>query len=209
MSKKLINSPEPDNVSKTIFMSTAAEKACTESPRYITPSQTSKIANLLDLPLLKGTSSNLKDIYGLPNASDYQLLVEQLNTKAIRFNINNIPVNHFLEGSDNTLCDLSSPSNLTTPTNKLHKFGSPCVGNIGSNQTDIGMTRGSPPRDLSMYEIIRPRDLPFITGLSRTTCWRLSRDPSSGFPPKIRLSAGAVGFSKQAIEDWLKSREGL
>lgn len=62
-------------------------------------------------------------------------------------------------------------------------------------------------RNVLSYEIIRPRDLPFVTGLSRTTCWRLSNDPESGFPPKIRLSAGAVGYSKKAIELWLKSRE--
>ncbi|OGU05528.1 MAG: hypothetical protein A2075_23845 [Geobacteraceae bacterium GWC2_58_44] len=62
-------------------------------------------------------------------------------------------------------------------------------------------------RDISNHEIIRPRDLPLICGLSRTTCWRLSKDPMSGFPPKIRLSAGAVGFSRESIEIWLKSRE--
>lgn len=62
-------------------------------------------------------------------------------------------------------------------------------------------------RDISNLEIIRPRDLPQATGLSRTTCWRLSRDPTSGFPPKIRLSAGAIGYSKRAIEEWLQTRE--
>lgn len=65
----------------------------------------------------------------------------------------------------------------------------------------------APLRDISNHEVIRPRDLPLICGLSRTTCWRLSKDPTSGFPPKIRLSAGAVGFSRESIENWLKSRE--
>jgi len=62
-------------------------------------------------------------------------------------------------------------------------------------------------RNVAHFEIIRPRDLPVVTGLSRTQCWRLSRDPASGFPPKIRLSSGAVGYSRELLEKWLKTRE--
>jgi prophage regulatory protein len=54
-------------------------------------------------------------------------------------------------------------------------------------------------------EIIRPRDLPQITGLSETTCWRLER--AGDFPPKIRLSAGRVGYSRQALITWRESRQ--
>lgn len=64
-----------------------------------------------------------------------------------------------------------------------------------------------PLRDISTCEVIRPRDLPQVCGLSRTTCWRLSKDPASGFPPKIRLSSGAVGYSKISILRWLQARE--
>lgn len=62
-------------------------------------------------------------------------------------------------------------------------------------------------RNVANCEIIRPRDLPSVTGLSRTQCWRLSRDPASGFPSKIRLSSGAVGYSREHLEVWLKSKE--
>lgn len=54
--------------------------------------------------------------------------------------------------------------------------------------------------------IVRPRDLPRIVGLSRTSCWRLERDPNSGFPQKIRLSASACGFFLHELEAWLESR---
>lgn len=65
------------------------------------------------------------------------------------------------------------------------------------------------PKHHNLQEVIRPRDLPSVTGLSRTTCWRLSKDPSSGFPKKIRLSAGAVGYLRKQIEAWLLSRQNV
>lgn len=64
-----------------------------------------------------------------------------------------------------------------------------------------------PSRDISNCETVRPRDLPQVTGLSRTQCWRLAKDPNSGFPPKIHLSSGAVGFSRKLIEKWLESKQ--
>ena len=54
-------------------------------------------------------------------------------------------------------------------------------------------------------EIIRPRNLPAVTGLSRTTIWRLEQ--SGDFPKRIRLSAGAVGYRRPEIEAWLASRQ--
>ena len=53
--------------------------------------------------------------------------------------------------------------------------------------------------------IARPRDLPYLTGLSRTTIWRLER--SGDFPNRIRLSAGAVGYRMADIRAWLDSRK--
>lgn len=66
--------------------------------------------------------------------------------------------------------------------------------------------KSSRARNVTHCEVIRPRDLPLVTGLSRTQCWRLSRDPNSGFPAKIRLSSGAIGYSRQQIEMWLITR---
>jgi predicted DNA-binding transcriptional regulator AlpA len=62
-------------------------------------------------------------------------------------------------------------------------------------------------RDTSNDNVIRPRDLPQFLGISRTSCWRLGNDPSSGFPQKIRLSSGAVGFFRHQLEAWLESRQ--
>lgn len=54
-------------------------------------------------------------------------------------------------------------------------------------------------------EIIRPRELPTETGLSRTTVWR--QEKTGDFPKRIRLSAGAVGYRRAEVEAWLESRQ--
>lgn len=53
--------------------------------------------------------------------------------------------------------------------------------------------------------IARPRDLPSLTGLSKTTIWRLEQ--ANDFPQKIRLSVGAVGYRVSEIQAWLDSRQ--
>lgn len=91
----------------------------------------------------------------------------------------------------------------------LEQLVTQVVRDVLASQKQESDQRNDTPqlRDVSREEVIRPRDLPLVTGLSRTQCWRLSKDPSSGFPPKIRLSSGAVGFSRQGILEWLKSKE--
>lgn len=58
---------------------------------------------------------------------------------------------------------------------------------------------------MSNEQIVRPRNLPAIVGLSRTSIWRLER--SNDFPKRIRLSAGAVGYRTDEILEWLNSRQ--
>ena len=56
-------------------------------------------------------------------------------------------------------------------------------------------------------EIIRPRDLPYETGLSRTTIWRLEKN--GDFPKRVRLSAGAVGYLRTAVAQWRADRQAV
>lgn len=60
---------------------------------------------------------------------------------------------------------------------------------------------------MSNDQIIRPRSIPTITGLSRTTIWRLEKDGC--FPNRVRLSAGAIGWRLSEVMDWLNSRENV
>lgn len=53
-------------------------------------------------------------------------------------------------------------------------------------------------------EIIRPRDLPQLTGLSRTTIWRLEKEGK--FVQKIRLTRHSIGYKRSDIERWIEDR---
>ena len=77
------------------------------------------------------------------------------------------------------------------------------VMSIAAEKVRSESHRGTNSNDRSC--IARPRDLPSLTGLSRTTCWRLEH--AGDFPKKIRLSAGAVGYRVSEIQIWLDSRQ--
>lgn len=53
--------------------------------------------------------------------------------------------------------------------------------------------------------IIRPKELSKITGLSRTTLWRLERRKE--FPARRRLSSGSVGYLESEVLQWIQERE--
>lgn len=53
-------------------------------------------------------------------------------------------------------------------------------------------------------EIIRPRELPRLTGLSRTTIWRLEKDGK--FVQKIRLTEHSIGYRRSDIQQWIEER---
>lgn len=53
--------------------------------------------------------------------------------------------------------------------------------------------------------ILREPECRVLSGLSRTSRWRLER--SGKFPARIRLSENAVGWRLSAIEQWLAERE--
>ena len=59
--------------------------------------------------------------------------------------------------------------------------------------------------ELRESHIIRMPDVLAVTGLSRSTIWRLSR--SGQFPSPIRLSARAVGWRSSDVQAWITHRE--
>ena len=52
---------------------------------------------------------------------------------------------------------------------------------------------------------LREREVQGITGLSRTTRWRLEREGK--FPARRQISDNAVGWLESEISDWIASRE--
>jgi predicted DNA-binding transcriptional regulator AlpA len=57
-----------------------------------------------------------------------------------------------------------------------------------------------------MKSIIRPNYVAQLLGISRTTLWRLCKDKDQGFPERIQLTKGTVGFFLADIESWLETR---
>lgn len=53
--------------------------------------------------------------------------------------------------------------------------------------------------------ILAPKAVIAKTSLSRTSLWRLSRQ--GAFPRSIKLSENRIGWSQNAVNAWLASRE--
>ena len=53
-------------------------------------------------------------------------------------------------------------------------------------------------------KILRIQDVINVTGLSRTTLWRLER--RGDFPSRLRLGQNSCGWVAQEIQDWIASR---
>ena len=55
-----------------------------------------------------------------------------------------------------------------------------------------------------MDKIIRQREVIHLTGLSRTTIWRL--EPAGQFPKRRRLTRHSIGWKAAEILGWIDSR---
>ncbi len=63
---------------------------------------------------------------------------------------------------------------------------------------------GKMSRDSVQDHFLRITDLREITGLSRTSIWRL--EGAGEFPPRRQLSPGRVGWLRSEVEAWVKNR---
>ena len=52
-------------------------------------------------------------------------------------------------------------------------------------------------------KLIRIKELEEITGLSRTTIWRLEKNGK--FPKKVKISSRLIGWRSSDIENWIKN----
>ena len=55
--------------------------------------------------------------------------------------------------------------------------------------------------------IVRIAEVAHMTGLSRPSIYRLTREGKDHFPPSIRLGANSIGWRLSAVESWLRYRE--
>jgi prophage regulatory protein len=55
--------------------------------------------------------------------------------------------------------------------------------------------------------IIRLKSVIKQTGLSRSTIYRLAKDPNSDFPAAVKLTQLSVGWKDSEINAWIDSRK--
>ena len=55
-------------------------------------------------------------------------------------------------------------------------------------------------------KLLNSKDVVKLTGLSRVTVWRLSRDPENDFPASIQITENRVGWFENEVIEWLESR---
>jgi predicted DNA-binding transcriptional regulator AlpA len=55
-------------------------------------------------------------------------------------------------------------------------------------------------------QLLRANRVAELLGVSRTTVWRLSRNPDAGFPPPIKLSRNVVAYDSEALDRWISDR---
>lgn len=76
------------------------------------------------------------------------------------------------------------------------------LGNIqvtaSVNNSSNRQSNTSPPPD----KIIRSKEVQALTGLSRTTIWRLEREGK--FPARVPLSTSNVGWRLSDIQEWIR-----
>lgn len=111
----------------------------------------------------------------------------------------------FLSISSNSLTQLRSQGKISfiqLDNNTIEFFGYQLLEYIlnAVNYATI------PKKTLSGSErIIRSKDVTKMTGLSRTTIWRMEKLET--FPARVSLGAGSVGWRLSEIEAWINSRE--
>ncbi len=81
-----------------------------------------------------------------------------------------------------------------------HMFAACLVLNDQKKPANSNMSR-----NISNNEILRPRDLPQVTGLGKTSIWRLEK--AGLFVRKLKLSSGCVGYLRIDVESWLASKQ--
>ncbi|WML90141.1 AlpA family phage regulatory protein [Thiothrix lacustris] len=59
---------------------------------------------------------------------------------------------------------------------------------------------------MSFKKILRIHEVMNKTGLSKTTAYRLARNPSSGFPASVKLTEKTIGWYEHEIDAWIESR---
>ena len=92
-------------------------------------------------------------------------------------------------------------SYIQLTTDQVDFFGFQLLEYLLNNVTE---KRQGPPVEALPERIIRSKELQELTGLSRTTIWRLER--KGDFPQRVSLCQGSVGWRYSEILEWMSDK---
>jgi predicted DNA-binding transcriptional regulator AlpA len=72
------------------------------------------------------------------------------------------------------------------------------LSNVTNNDVPVPSNQTLPER------IMRAKEVVEMTGLSRTTLWRMEK--TGDFPARVSLGVGSVGWKHSEVSEWLKER---
>lgn len=110
----------------------------------------------------------------------------------------------FLRCSESAIADLVSQGKikfLELPEGQVEFFGFQLLEYL------LGCVTGGVapiPTSTNPDKIIRIKEVLALTGLSRTTLWRLEK--KGQFPARLPLSAGSVGWRMREVQKWADSK---
>tara|TARA_R110001592_G_scaffold213767_1_gene466594 strand:+ start:2205 stop:2651 length:447 start_codon:yes stop_codon:yes gene_type:complete len=76
------------------------------------------------------------------------------------------------------------------------------LGKVQAVVPVINVSQRQQTFDSTQDKIVRSKEVQELTGLSRTTIWRLER--TSKFPARVSLSTSNVGWRLSDIQEWIK-----
>lgn len=82
-------------------------------------------------------------------------------------------------------------------------FGYQLLEHLLNNTTNHAVAT-EPSNDLP-ERIIRAKEVVEVTGLSRTTLWRMER--TGKFPARVSLGVGSVGWRNSEVSQWINNRD--
>ena len=121
-----------------------------------------------------------------------------------RFSMNEASL--FLRCPESDVADLVADGNLsfiTVTESERQFFGYQLLEHLLENITGSRVPRIS--LDNAPERIIRAKEVQEMTGLSRTTLWRMEN--KGEIPRRVSLGANSVGWRFSEIQSWIDSRE--
>jgi len=134
-------------------------------------------------------------------------MLEIANSRGIsmyqRFSANEASL--FLRCSIDELMKLTRENRISfiqVTADRIDFFGFQLLEYLLDNVVERTTSQSSP--DDMPERIIRAQELQELTGLSRTTIWRMER--KGEFPSRVPLSGSSVGWRHSEIMEWMKQR---